>query len=515
MADTGNEHYQPWLRNRGDGDAVPAASAPSTDAPPIRDVSRLSADDLLARPAPLPTQVDAPRFADRVSSGWARFADWTIRTGEAWDVPGRIARWRLGERANAVIERGGAAARSAGSSASGMAGRAAEAAAPKLRAAGESVRDGLSKGANAAKSGLAHGAGAVGDGMKGAARKAATSAQTRVGGLMPATAAELAPPQSELERLIARDGLAPDAAPVARPTANGLPLFSETPAVAISPAPLATNAMPAAVAPAQSAPLAAPTATPPAATTVPPEVRAGADTSGGWRQHPATWGLSALALFLVGALVGQWWQGGRVTPEAVRAALLAQPDMLPAAMDRLRSNTASASINRLRSRIETPFSGAWAGNADGDVVLTVFTDYACTFCRASEADIERLLREDRNLKVVFRELPIISPDSEAAARLALVAARAGRYMPFHSAMFAAGPPARATRIATATRTGVSTDAAAMGDPAITREIESNLEIARTLGVDGTPAWIVGDRMLSGAQGIAVLRQAISEARAAR
>ena len=148
------------------------------------------------------------------------------------------------------------------------------------------------------------------------------------------------------------------------------------------------------------------------------------------------------------------------------------------------------------------------------MTLTVFTDYACTFCRASVPDIERLLREDRRLKIVFREMPILSPDSEAAARLALVAAKRGHYMPVHRALFASANPNAAARSAAATRYDVPNDSAALNTAAITRELQDNIALARQLNFDGTPSWVVGDEVMNGAQGYDKLREAIARARAA-
>jgi protein-disulfide isomerase len=124
-----------------------------------------------------------------------------------------------------------------------------------------------------------------------------------------------------------------------------------------------------------------------------------------------------------------------------------------------------------------------------------------------------LLREDRKLKVVFRELPILSRESEAAARLALVAARRGQYMPMHRALFESGNPDSAARLNAAEALAVPADNGMLNDPAITRELEANLRIARELGFDGTPSWVVGNKLLTGAVGYDQLRAAVAAARA--
>ena len=236
-----------------------------------------------------------------------------------------------------------------------------------------------------------------------------------------------------------------------------------------------------------------------------------------WGRHPATWVLGGLALLATGFAGGAMWGGAGINREATERTihdyLLNNPAIIPQAMEKLQSDRQAEAVNRLRDRIERPFSGAWAGAANGDVTLVVFTDYACTFCRASLPDIDRLLREDRRLKVVFRELPILSRDSEAAARLALVAARRGKYMPMHQALFASGNPDSAARVDAAEDLAVPADNGALNDPAITAELEGNFAMARELGFDGTPSWVVGDKMLTGAVGYDQLRAAVAAARA--
>lgn len=216
-----------------------------------------------------------------------------------------------------------------------------------------------------------------------------------------------------------------------------------------------------------------------------------------------------MAAGLLGAVVG----GGAVayaSRESVRDYLLENPEILPEAMDRLRDREAARVISANRASIETPFAGAWAGAADGDVVLVEFFDYACGYCRKSNADIERLIQEDPKLKVVWREWPVLGADSEAAARASLAAAQAGRFKPFYDTLFAAGrptPEALAKARSAAGLTGDLTSAA--GD----RELERNFQLARNLEATGTPTFVVGDQILQGAVGYETLRDAIKEARA--
>src|SRR3546814_19005535 len=93
----------------------------------------------------------------------------------------------------------------------------------------------------------------------------------------------------------------------------------------------------------------------------------------------------------------------------------ANPQIIPEALEAQRDREIAKAIGAIRPALEKPYAGAWAGNADGDVTLVVFTDYACGVCRASVPDVDRLIREDKRWKIVFSALPIILPQSSDPA----------------------------------------------------------------------------------------------------
>lgn len=237
-----------------------------------------------------------------------------------------------------------------------------------------------------------------------------------------------------------------------------------------------------------------------------------ATSPGGWKLALA----GALAGLLVGAAAVGGWYGFRAPDRAategiVRDYILNNGEILPEAMERLHRRQAMAAVSENRAALETPYHGAWAGAQDGDVVLVQFFDYACGFCRAANPDIERLLREDPRLKVVWRDYPVLGPASEQAAAASLAAARSGQFRPFHDRLFAAGRPTEAT-IAAAGRS-VGLGAIALDIEART-ELQRNFELGRAIGATGTPTFVIGDRVLEGAVGYEALRDAIREARAA-
>jgi protein-disulfide isomerase len=195
----------------------------------------------------------------------------------------------------------------------------------------------------------------------------------------------------------------------------------------------------------------------------------------------------------------------------VRDYILSHPEILPEAMENLRAREVAKVVSINRKAIETPFAGAWEGAADADVTVVQFFDYNCSYCRASMADIDKLLAADKRVRIVYRDFPVLGPESESAARISIAAAKAGKYAAFHRAVYAAGrPEPRAVeRIAK----GLGIDLAFAADPAAQTEIDANLNLARPLGMTGTPSWVIGDKVLSGAVGYDALKEAVAAARA--
>lgn len=231
-----------------------------------------------------------------------------------------------------------------------------------------------------------------------------------------------------------------------------------------------------------------------------------------------------IALVLAGMLAGWLFESSRSKPiaptdkaaieQVVRSYILDHPEILPEAMDRLRGNEAKQRLAGVAGQIAAPFPGAVLGNPQGTVTLIEFTDYACTYCRQSVADVDALIAANPDLKVVIRELPILSSASTEAARMALAAAEQGRYAAFHKAMFEGGRPDAQSIAAAASAAGLDLARArqTIADPRIAAEINRNLDLARQLGIDGTPSWVIGDTQLSGAVGQQRLTRAIAKAR---
>jgi protein-disulfide isomerase len=192
----------------------------------------------------------------------------------------------------------------------------------------------------------------------------------------------------------------------------------------------------------------------------------------------------------------------------VRDYIMAHPDLVEEAKLARAESEAAKAIGERRKDIETPFGSAWAGNVNGDVTLVEFYDYACGYCRASNADIDRLLAEDKQLKVVWREYPVLGPDSLDAARMSLAAAEQGKFLAFHKQQFAVGRPAPESIERARAASGV----ARLVSPSFDAELAQNEELGRLIGAQGTPTFVVGDRILHGAVGYDELKKAIADAR---
>jgi protein-disulfide isomerase len=202
---------------------------------------------------------------------------------------------------------------------------------------------------------------------------------------------------------------------------------------------------------------------------------------------------------------------GVLSSKIVRQGLLADPKILSDTVDALRDAQYAPVLAANRAAIETPFGSSWKGAAKPEVSLVEFFDYACPYCKASNPAVDRLLHEDTGLRVVYRDLPILGPDSVTAARLSLEASKLGRFAQFHDALWAAGRPAPDTIATAAKSAGIA--AAPNQDPEIDVELNRNLKLAGELGATGTPLFVVGDRVMNGAVGYDMLKDAIAKARA--
>lgn len=240
-----------------------------------------------------------------------------------------------------------------------------------------------------------------------------------------------------------------------------------------------------------------------------------ADSAHGMNQlRPLNIAVMALVATIAGFGGAAIWNLTGLGSQTTRAHILADPEIIPDAMQRLQERETGERLARLGDSLTAPYPGAVLGNPNGAVTLVEFSDYACGFCRTAVADVEALIAANDDLKVVIREYPILSEQSAAAARMALAAADQGKFAAFHKAMYAKERPTNEAIEAAAREAGLDLERA-MADIRSGKyeaELMRNHSLAGDLGVDGTPAWVVGNRTIAGAVGEERLAEAIAEAR---
>ena len=202
-------------------------------------------------------------------------------------------------------------------------------------------------------------------------------------------------------------------------------------------------------------------------------------------------------------------------------AILENPQIIMQAVaileQRKRERAASAS-NTVRLQLEQDPNSPNLGNPDGDVTVIEFFDYNCPYCRKAGQTVQELLASDANVRVIYREWPILGEDSVFASRAALAARAQGKYEEFHWALMnGEGRASEASILKLARHLDLDVEKlqADMTSPAVEAHIAQSSALARTLGFTGTPAFIVGDRTAPGMLSTDEITAMVAEARAAK
>lgn len=208
--------------------------------------------------------------------------------------------------------------------------------------------------------------------------------------------------------------------------------------------------------------------------------------------------------------------------DVVRNYILENPEIIVQALDILQQREEMAAAERQRQviaeRADQVFDGGspFIGNPDGDVVLVEFFDYNCGYCKRMLDPVNQLVEDDSDLKIVMKEFPILADSSMTSARAALAAREQGLYEEYHNALMAhRGELSDEVIFGLAEDVGLDVGQLRkdMESEAVAREISANMELARALGVRGTPAFVIGGELIPGAVGYEALRQAIEAERA--
>jgi len=156
-----------------------------------------------------------------------------------------------------------------------------------------------------------------------------------------------------------------------------------------------------------------------------------------------------------------------------------------------------------------------AGNPRGDVTIVEFFDTRCPYCRKLEPVMDSFLAADRKVRLVYKDMPILGPASVLGTKALLAAQRQDAYARMREAVMKLPPDTTLPQIEAAAR-GLGLDwtrmAHDMEDPAVQARIDANLKLAHGLGIQGTPALVIGDDLIPGAVDLPELQKIVAEAR---
>jgi protein-disulfide isomerase len=210
----------------------------------------------------------------------------------------------------------------------------------------------------------------------------------------------------------------------------------------------------------------------------------------------------------------------------IKSYLLAHPEVLEEAMAELNKRQAAAEAEKHEASVaqnsDTIFNsprGVVLGNRDGDVTFVEFFDYNCGYCKRAMADMLDLMKTDPKLKVVLKEFPVLSEGSVDAAKVA-VAVRmqdpsGKKYLDFHQRLLGGrGPADKARAMAAAKEAGLDTARIEkdLASPEVRATIEENFKLAESMGMNGTPSYVIGKQVVIGAVGLDNLKEKIGLAR---
>ena len=184
----------------------------------------------------------------------------------------------------------------------------------------------------------------------------------------------------------------------------------------------------------------------------------------------------------------------------IRNYILEYPEIIPEAVEVLRFRQ---NISRIKDSQNLLYNDGYsfvAGNKNGDVTLVEFYDYNCGYCKQVPDVLARLIEEDKNLKVIFKELPILAETSQFASVAAMASMKQGKFSKFHSAMMKnkrALTEDLILKIATDSGIDEAQLLIDMEDPKIEENIMKTKYLVQNIGISGTPGFVIGNQIIPG------------------
>jgi protein-disulfide isomerase len=194
--------------------------------------------------------------------------------------------------------------------------------------------------------------------------------------------------------------------------------------------------------------------------------------------------------------------------QVVKDYLLKHPEVLVEVQGALEQKLAKDEAERTKQLVAENAKEIYrhpdapvAGNPKGDITVVEFFDYNCGYCKRGFHNIRELIEKDGNVRVVFKELPILSKDSEDAAKIALAARAQGKYWELHQALIESkGRVTEASALEAAGKLGLDVEKlkADKESDAVKAELARVEALARKMNITGTPHFLVGNEAIGGA-----------------
>jgi len=176
---------------------------------------------------------------------------------------------------------------------------------------------------------------------------------------------------------------------------------------------------------------------------------------------------------------------------------------------------AQATLGNNRDTLERDPNAPVIGNPDGDVTVVEFFDYNCPYCKRAADEVAKVLDTDKEVRIVYREWPILGEGSVFAARAALAARAQGKYPEMHKALMSMrGRVNERSTLQAAAELGLDIDQlrADMEDPAVQEHIDTTMRLASSLGFSGTPSFVIGEARAPGLIDAERMQQMIDDVR---
>lgn len=233
--------------------------------------------------------------------------------------------------------------------------------------------------------------------------------------------------------------------------------------------------------------------------------------------------LGTVLVVLVGTLAPVAASADGFTPaqraeivQIVRQALKQDPSILHDALAAMQADETRAAITAVRDKLVTP-ADAFVGNPKADVTIVEFFDTRCPYCRAMEPMMEQFVATRPDVRLVYRDLPILGPASVLGSKALLAAQHQGAYAQMRTALMQLPPNTTLEMIrAAADKLGLNWERLSrdMESAEVKQRIADNLILAHQLGIDGTPAMVIGDSLIQGAVDLSDMQRAVAAAKKA-